>query len=96
MSGPHRKSIPHLRIFQQRIYAREVLWSVDLHGGGTTRLATFHSRRGAIAAATRLCRKLHVTVRGRWSAFYRQIKRAEFEERQARVIARQRQIARPS
>jgi hypothetical protein len=57
------------------------------------------------------CAALHVTVRGRWSAFYRKIKRAEFEERQRRVIARQRknkisivneselpsrQIARPS
>ena len=96
--GP-AKYVPHL-------YALVLIDSAD-----QKRLGYFRTRRAAITAASRLCRQLHVTVRGRWAAFYRKIKRAEFEERQARVIARQRknkisivnefelpsrQIARPS
>jgi hypothetical protein len=73
------------------------LYSVVLVKAGIRKsLGYFHSRRAAITAASRLCRQLHVTVQGRWSAFYRKIKRAEYLERQARVIARQRQIARSS
>jgi hypothetical protein len=65
------------------------LYSVVLvDGAERKRLGYFNSRREAIAAATRLCRQLHVTVRGRWAAFYKKIKRAEFEERQRRVSAR--------
>jgi hypothetical protein len=104
---------PYLRISRHGpIKWAPRLYSVVLVKAGIRKsLGYFHSRREAIAAASRLCRQLHVTVRGRWSAFYRKIKRAEFEERQARVIARQRknkisivnefelpsrQIARPS
>jgi hypothetical protein len=79
--GP-AKYVPHL-------YALVLIDSAD-----QKRLGYFRTRRAAITAASRLCRQLHVTVRGRWSAFYRQIKRAEYLEGQARVIARQRQIAR--
>jgi hypothetical protein len=108
-----RAAAPYLRISRRGpIKWVPRLYSVVLvDGAERKRLGYFHSRRAAIAAASRLCRALHVTVRGRWSAFYRKIKRAEFEERQRRVIARQRknkisivneselpsrQIARPS
>jgi hypothetical protein len=80
MTSSHISRKPrHLRIFRQQISFNEILWSVDLHDGlgGTKRLRTFRTRREAIAAAKLLCRKLHVAVRGRFSAFYKKIKRAE-------------------
>jgi len=93
-----RATAPYLRISRHGpIKWVPRLYSVVLVKAGIRKsLGYFHSRRAAIAAAAHLCRKLHVTVRGRWSAFYRQIKRAEYLERQRRVIARQRQIAKPS
>ena len=93
-----RAAAPYLRISRLGpIKWVPRLYSVVLvDGAERKRLGYFHSRRAAIAAASRLCRQLHVTVRGSWSAFYRRIKCSEFEERQARVIARRRQIARPS
>ena len=77
--GP-TKYVPHL-------YSLVLIDSAD-----RKRLGYFHSRREAIAAASRLCRQLHVTVHGRWSAFYRKIKRAEYIARQRHVIARQRRV----
>jgi hypothetical protein len=73
--GP-AKYVPHL-------YSLVLIDSAD-----QKRLGYFRTRRAAIAAASRLCRQLHVTVRGRWSAFYKKIKRAEYAARQRRVIAR--------
>jgi hypothetical protein len=108
-----RAAAPYLRISRlgpikwvPRLYSLVLIDCAD-----RKRLGYFRTRRAAITATSRLCRQLHVTVRGRWSSFYQKIKRAELEERQARVIARQRknkisivnefelpsrQIARPS
>jgi hypothetical protein len=93
-----RAAAPYLRISRHGpIKWVPSLYSVVLVKAGIRKsLGYFHSRREAIAAASRLCRKLHVTVRGRWSSFYQKIKRVEDAARQRRVIARQRQIARPS
>jgi len=80
----------HLRIFHQRLFLDVHHWSVDLHGSGTKtkRLCAFRTRREAIAVASRLACQLHVIVKGRWSGFYRKIKRAEYDARRRRIESR--------
>jgi hypothetical protein len=89
-----RAAAPYLRISRHGpIKWVPRLYSVVLvEAGARKRLGYFHSRRAAIAAASRLCRQFHVTVRGRWSSFYRRIKRAEFENRQRRVAERRQRL----
>jgi hypothetical protein len=84
-----RATAPYLRISRHSPIKYITAYSVVLVDGYTRkRLCTVHSRRTAIAAARRLARRLSLTVRGRWSGFYRKFKREEFERRQQRVAAR--------
>ena len=81
---------PHLRISRHGpIRWLPNLYSVSLVKAGVrTHLAYCGSRCAAQAAAARLCRKLCVTIRGRWSSFYPKLKRREFERRQQLVAQR--------
>jgi hypothetical protein len=95
----NRRSLPcppHLRISRHGPIKYITAYSVKLHDGigATTHLGTFRSRHRAVAAATPLARELHVAVKGRWSGFYQQMKRTEYETRQRRIA--ERQIARRS
>jgi hypothetical protein len=89
--------IPHLEIVRlgPHKYVPHAYSLMLFDGADRKRLGYFYSRRAAIAAAAQLCRKLCVVWKGRWSGFYRKIKRAEYDARQRRVEQRSRQFGVP-
>jgi hypothetical protein len=92
MSATHEPRYLRIARLGPRKYVPHAYSLMLFDGADRKSLGYFDSRRAAIAVASRLCRQLHVIVRGRWSAFYRKIKRAEHDARQRRVEQRSRQL----
>jgi hypothetical protein len=97
---PHRRSPRirprQIRIFHQHLYRGCDIYSLTLYDGkgGQTRLGGCATLHDAKIAAARLSEKLRAPWRGRYSGRHQQRrKRAEYQERQRRVVARQKRLA---